>query len=102
MSNNPSQNNPTINNTHELNFIDTTNGLNNYSNTFPPMTSQNTSRLNHFYGHNNSFAMNNSIFSTHPPTEIMIIITLNPCLITLQLHNIRNILIKLLFKMPYL
>ena len=48
MSNNPSQNNPTINNTHELNFIDTTNGLNNYSNTLPPMTSQNTNRLNHF------------------------------------------------------
>ena len=70
MSNNPSQNNPTINNTRELNFIDTTNELNNYSNTFPPMTSQNTNRLNDFYGHNNdSFTMNNNIFPAHPPTD---------------------------------
>ena len=70
MSNNPSQNNPTINNTRELNFIDTTNELNNYSNTFPPMTSQNTTRLNYFDGHNNdSFTMNNSTFPAHPPTD---------------------------------
>ena len=67
MSNNPSQNNPTINNTHELNFIDTTNGFNNYSNTLPPMTSQNTNRLNYSCGgHNNdSFTTNN----VHPPTD---------------------------------
>ena len=70
MSNNPSQNNPTSNNTHELNFTGTSNGLNNYSNILPPTTSQNTSYLDTFYGHNyDSYTMNNNIFSAHPSTD---------------------------------
>ena len=67
MNNNPSQNNLT-NNNHGLNFNCSTDGLNNYSNTLPPIASQNTHNLNAFYGHNND-SSNNHIFPVHPPTD---------------------------------
>ena len=68
-----SQNNLTSNNTHGMNFNDSNNGLNNYSNTFPPTTLQNTNYLNALHDHNNdSPTTNNNIFTTHPtvPTPI--------------------------------
>src|ERR1043165_4029244 len=70
MSNNPSQNNPTSNNTHGLNFNgSTTNELNNYSNTLPLMTSQNTHHLNAFCGHEDHIStVNNNTFPANPQT----------------------------------
>jgi len=69
MSNNPSQNSPTSNNTYGLNLDGCTNGLNNYSNTLPPTTSQSTNHLNSFYGHEDDIlTVNNDIFPENPPT----------------------------------
>ena len=67
MSNNPSPNNPS-DNTHQLNFTGSINGLNN--NTFPPTTSPNTNHLNASYNYNNYndyVPTVNDIFPAHPP-----------------------------------
>ena len=85
MDENSPQYNPN-NSIHGLNFTDSTNVPNNYSNVLPPTTSQNANYLNVFHGRNDDVLTvnNDNTFPASPP------ITSNNNVHQQPIHNMHN------------